>query len=307
MKLLRELLTENVQQLNEYDIEHKAFDNLWNKMVPIEGEAETEYGEAVRALGRLGHDFYNNGYGNAVDIRINIEVTDSEFNEQILNLEEYLEAAVEKMGSNRSGSRQLYSYFDDICRATNENSGDIRSETDMENAAYKGAQSLSRLIDELQRHEEIYNSDDESDDYGWLEMSGRHFHLEQDDIEFMFDKIEKGLDDISSVADFEIDERETWYTTELWANLNDFAGSSDAPLIVMKAIRFIKPSAELASDDAPSDEFFKNIRIIQDWLVSLYEETTNNAPVLNEEDDEDDEAQPRKPHGKLRECRAAQG
>ena len=40
---------------------------LWDKLVPDSGEADTPYGEALRALGRLEHDYYNNGFCNAID------------------------------------------------------------------------------------------------------------------------------------------------------------------------------------------------------------------------------------------------
>jgi hypothetical protein len=43
------------------------WDALWDKLVPDSGEADTPYGEALRALGRLEHDYYNNGFCNAID------------------------------------------------------------------------------------------------------------------------------------------------------------------------------------------------------------------------------------------------
>ena len=39
---------------------------LWDKHVPESGEADTPYGEAIRALGRLQYDYYNNGFCNAL-------------------------------------------------------------------------------------------------------------------------------------------------------------------------------------------------------------------------------------------------
>jgi hypothetical protein len=44
---------------------NEEFDRLWDKHVPPSGNAETEFGEAIRALGRLEYDYYNNGYMNA--------------------------------------------------------------------------------------------------------------------------------------------------------------------------------------------------------------------------------------------------
>ena len=40
---------------------------LWDKHVPESGEAATPYGEAIRALGRLQYDYYNNGFCNALE------------------------------------------------------------------------------------------------------------------------------------------------------------------------------------------------------------------------------------------------
>jgi hypothetical protein len=40
---------------------------LWDKHVPDSGPAETPYGEAIRALGRLQYDYYNNGFCNALE------------------------------------------------------------------------------------------------------------------------------------------------------------------------------------------------------------------------------------------------
>jgi len=55
------------KQINEW-VENPAFDELWKKYVPSEGEGETPFAEAIRALGRLEYDYYNNGYGNARDV-----------------------------------------------------------------------------------------------------------------------------------------------------------------------------------------------------------------------------------------------
>lgn len=38
--------------------------DLWKKLVPKEGEAETIQGEMVRAIGRIKGDYYKNGFGN---------------------------------------------------------------------------------------------------------------------------------------------------------------------------------------------------------------------------------------------------
>ena len=44
--------------------ENKAFDNLWEQLVPASGSCDTLAGEVIRAAGRLRYDFYNNGMGN---------------------------------------------------------------------------------------------------------------------------------------------------------------------------------------------------------------------------------------------------
>jgi hypothetical protein len=54
------------KKLREW-VENPSFDKLWEKYVPAQGEAKTMFGEAVRALGRLEYDYYNNGFGNAYD------------------------------------------------------------------------------------------------------------------------------------------------------------------------------------------------------------------------------------------------
>ena len=40
------------------------YDRLWDKLVPSKGDAVTQHGEAIRAIGRFSHDIYNNGGGN---------------------------------------------------------------------------------------------------------------------------------------------------------------------------------------------------------------------------------------------------
>lgn len=41
------------------------YDGLWDRMVPASGMAKTLNGELVRAVGRLTHEYFNNGNGNA--------------------------------------------------------------------------------------------------------------------------------------------------------------------------------------------------------------------------------------------------
>ena len=42
----------------------KAYSNLWEKLVPARGEAETVRGELLRAASKLYYDLFNNGLGN---------------------------------------------------------------------------------------------------------------------------------------------------------------------------------------------------------------------------------------------------
>lgn len=42
----------------------KECDSLWDELVPSQGEAKTVHGELIRSLGRLQHDYCNNGNCN---------------------------------------------------------------------------------------------------------------------------------------------------------------------------------------------------------------------------------------------------
>ena len=45
----------------------KEYDRLWKELVPSSGEAETEEGELIRAVGRLFYEYCNNGNCNAAE------------------------------------------------------------------------------------------------------------------------------------------------------------------------------------------------------------------------------------------------
>lgn len=45
----------------------KEYDELYKKLVPDKGEANTVHGEMLRGVSRLYYDYFNNGNGNAVD------------------------------------------------------------------------------------------------------------------------------------------------------------------------------------------------------------------------------------------------
>ncbi len=48
-----------------YDLyKDPRFQPLWDRLVPDEGKCETLEGELLRAIGRIYHDYLNNGFGN---------------------------------------------------------------------------------------------------------------------------------------------------------------------------------------------------------------------------------------------------
>jgi len=40
------------------------YNDYWNELVPISGEANTLQGEVLRMMGRIMYDYFNNGFGN---------------------------------------------------------------------------------------------------------------------------------------------------------------------------------------------------------------------------------------------------
>ena len=46
----------------------KEYNELYNELVPASGKAENLFGEAIRAVSRLGHEYLNNGNCNAREI-----------------------------------------------------------------------------------------------------------------------------------------------------------------------------------------------------------------------------------------------
>ncbi len=43
---------------------HELFQQLWEQLVPYEGQATTVQGELIRAVGRMSNEFFSNGYAN---------------------------------------------------------------------------------------------------------------------------------------------------------------------------------------------------------------------------------------------------
>jgi hypothetical protein len=42
----------------------EQYDAAWKQLIPLEGEAEDGLPEALRAISRIGYDYYNNGFCN---------------------------------------------------------------------------------------------------------------------------------------------------------------------------------------------------------------------------------------------------
>lgn len=45
----------------------KEFDRMWDEYVPAMGDADTGHGEAIRCVGRLNYEYFNNGNCNAAE------------------------------------------------------------------------------------------------------------------------------------------------------------------------------------------------------------------------------------------------
>ena len=42
----------------------EQYDKAWEQLIPAQGEAEDGWPEALRAISRIGYDYYNNGFCN---------------------------------------------------------------------------------------------------------------------------------------------------------------------------------------------------------------------------------------------------
>jgi len=49
------------------------FDKYWKELVPERGEADTDAGNALRAIARINHDVFNNGAGNIVNESMEVD------------------------------------------------------------------------------------------------------------------------------------------------------------------------------------------------------------------------------------------
>lgn len=73
---------------NETGVYQKEYSELYDKLVPGNGMAETLHGELIRAISRLAHEYNNNGNCNACDAEWGIEDEDDEYaEEEILSVE----------------------------------------------------------------------------------------------------------------------------------------------------------------------------------------------------------------------------
>lgn len=61
---------------NSDGIYNEEYSKLYDELVPDQGEAETLNGELIRSISRLGHEYNNNGNGNAKDIETTIHEED---------------------------------------------------------------------------------------------------------------------------------------------------------------------------------------------------------------------------------------
>jgi len=61
------------------------FDKHWKNLVPKSGRADTDAGNALRAIARINHDVFNNGAGNIVDQVEEMDDYDEYYTEYSIN------------------------------------------------------------------------------------------------------------------------------------------------------------------------------------------------------------------------------
>lgn len=254
------------ESLTESSWDHPAYEKLWSKLVPSEGEAETEYGEAVRCLSNLEHDFYNNGYGNAVDVRIDIE-TEQEFDDTVSTVVDYVEALLGDGTIPDRYRRKVNELIHELHDVNNENSGSIRDEDDLDDLSSKAANALSQLQNLLG------STDGVTDEEGYYKTVTTQYSgtIDGDDFESAMRELEEMLSNVYDYVKVRVTSEPTHYDTEEWQTISNFARSSNAPRNVMLAINAIRPHVNWTKDTASSDEYSGFTHLIKDWLVSLYE------------------------------------
>ena len=111
---IKEMITEyNPTYWNSKGKYQKEWDNLWKKLVPPEGEAETYHGEALRCMGRFYYDRYNNGNCN-----------DTSYEKRFLNQyfrHEHLDIIKESNFKNKMDDELLDRMVDDLVMHVHQN------------------------------------------------------------------------------------------------------------------------------------------------------------------------------------------
>jgi rRNA maturation protein Nop10 len=99
----------------------KEYDRLWKEHVPESGEAETENGELIRAVGRLFYEYCNNGNCNAATREDEIcdecggdgEVENPDFDPNDPD-EEYIDCGYCDGSGNIEGELEINDFYDDF-------------------------------------------------------------------------------------------------------------------------------------------------------------------------------------------------
>lgn len=80
----------------------KEYHDMYDKLVPASGSSQTLFGELVRAVSRLGYDYYNNGNCNAAEVDYTEEqgYEDEETGEWIVEQEEETSVRVAEFYQN---------------------------------------------------------------------------------------------------------------------------------------------------------------------------------------------------------------
>lgn len=75
---------------NNNGIYQAEYDKLFD-LVPQSGSAETLHGELIRAVSRINYEYFNNGNGNAWEVKYSTETAQGDWNEEDGDYEEYEE------------------------------------------------------------------------------------------------------------------------------------------------------------------------------------------------------------------------
>ena len=75
----------------------EQYNEAWKKLIPFQGEAKDGWPEALRAISRIGYDYYNNGFCNLWQSR---EEYDGEDHYDVYEMDSYYEDLVDYLGAN---------------------------------------------------------------------------------------------------------------------------------------------------------------------------------------------------------------